>query len=120
MQEKKYPETIKKYIDDRRMMLSDESLSEDFTFDFKQAKLLVKKIKNIRFMKENKSDYKDLSIKEMTDKEFSNFLRWKEEIVYGEMGCNPTEECLVGMWEMWKHLHKPIDEDELDDLSYDV
>ena len=71
-------------------------------------------------MKENKSDYKDLSIKEMTDKEFSNFLRWKEEIVYGEMGCNPTEECLVGMWEMWKHLHKPIDEDELDDLSYDV
>ena len=36
------------------------------------------------------------------------------------MGCNPTEECLVGMWEMWKHLHKPIDEDELDDLSYDI
>ena len=33
-------------------------------------------------MKENKSDYKDLSIKEMADKEFSNFLRWKEEIVY--------------------------------------
>lgn len=71
-------------------------------------------------MKENKSDYKDLSIKEMADKEFSNFLRFKEEIVYGEMGCNPTEECLVGMWKMWKHLHKPIDEDELDDLSYDV
>ena len=71
-------------------------------------------------MKENKSDYKDLSIKEMTDKEFSNFLRWKEEIVYGEMGCNPTEECLVGMWEMWKYLHKPIDEDQLDDQSYDV
>lgn len=71
-------------------------------------------------MKENKLDYTDLSIREMTDKEFSNFLKWKKEVVYGEMGCNPTEECLVGMWEMWKHLHKPIDEDELDDLSYDI
>ena len=43
-------------------------------------------------MKENKQDYKDLSIREMTDKEFSNFLKWKEEVVYGEMSCTPTEE----------------------------
>ena len=40
-----YLEIIRKYIDDRRMMLSDESLSEDFMFDFKQAKLLVEKDK---------------------------------------------------------------------------
>lgn len=71
-------------------------------------------------MKENKLDYMDLSIREMTDKEFLNFLRWKEEVVYDEMGCSPTEECLVGMWAMWKHLHKPIGEDELHNLSYDV
>ena len=37
-------------------------------------------------MKENKLDYMDLSIREMTDKEFLNFLRWKEEVVYDEMG----------------------------------
>ena len=71
-------------------------------------------------MEDNKLDYEDLSIREMTDEEFSKFLRWKEEVVYGEMGCNPTEECLVGMWKMWKHLHKSIDEDELHSLSYAI
>ena len=43
----KCPEPIKKYIDNRRKMLSDGTLPEDFTFDFKQAKLLVKKIKRL-------------------------------------------------------------------------
>lgn len=71
-------------------------------------------------MKENKSDYESLYITEMSDEEFSKFLKWKEEVVHRDMGCAPTEECLVGMWEMWKYLHKPIDEDELDDLSYDI
>ena len=41
----KYPEPIKKYIDNRRKMLSDGTLPEDFGFDLTQAMLLVEKDK---------------------------------------------------------------------------
>ena len=39
-----YPEEIKKYIDDRRKMLSDGLLSDDFTVDFTQAKTLIESL----------------------------------------------------------------------------
>lgn len=47
----------------------------------------------------------------MTKEEF------KLNIVFDKMGLCPTEECFEGMWEMWKYLHSPIDEDKLYKLS---
>ena len=42
-----YPEIIKKYIDDRKKMLLDWLLSDDFTVDFTQAMLLVENDKGL-------------------------------------------------------------------------
>ena len=40
----KYPEPIKKYIDNRRKMLSDGSLPEDFGFDLTQVQTLIESL----------------------------------------------------------------------------
>ena len=42
-----YLEIIRKYIDDRRKMLSDGLLTDDFTVDFTQAMLLVENDKGL-------------------------------------------------------------------------
>lgn len=42
--ERKYPEPIKKYIDNRRKMLSDGTLPEDFGFDLTQVQTLIESL----------------------------------------------------------------------------